>query len=262
MTAPAASSLAAAERILPLLDLTSLNEGETEADILALCRRASTPHGPVAAVCLWPRWVSVARRALSMLPSAKRIKVATVVNFPHGTTAVDSVCAEVDQALRDGADEIDLVFPYRALMAGDTQTGFEMVSRCRQRLDGQALKVILETGELAQPELIRRAAGIAIEAGADFLKTSTGKVPVNATLDSARLLLEAIRHSGATVGFKAAGGIRTTVEAAAYLSLADELLGPDWARPGCFRFGASSLLDDLLQTLDGKTPATSAGTGY
>ncbi|MGY6587641.1 MAG: deoxyribose-phosphate aldolase [Wenzhouxiangella sp.] len=262
MTAPAASSLAAAERILPLLDLTSLNEGETEADILALCRRACTPHGPVAAVCLWPRWVSLASRTLSMSPSGKTIKVATVVNFPHGATDVDWMCAEVDLALRDGADEIDLVFPYRALMAGDTQTGFEMVSLCRQRLEGQALKVILETGELAQPELIRQASGIAIEAGADFLKTSTGKVPVNATLDAARELLKAIKDSGASVGFKAAGGIRTTAEAAAYLSLADELLGPDWARPGCFRFGASSLLDDLLETLGGNTPATSAGPGY
>ena len=252
MTAPADSSLAVAERILPLLDLTSLNEGETEADILALCRRACTPHGPVAAVCLWPRWVSLARRALSMLPSGKTIKLATVVNFPHGATAVDVVCAEVDQALRDGADEIDLVFPYRALMAGDAQTGFEMASRCRQRLNGQALKVILETGELAQPALIRQAAQIAVEAGADFLKTSTGKVPVNATLDSARLLLEVIQSNDRSVGLKIAGGIRTLAEARAYLGVADELMGSDWVNPTHFRFGASSLLGDLLVALNGE----------
>lgn len=262
MTEHASPTAAAARRILPLLDLTSLNEGESEADILALCRRACTPVGSVAAVCLWPRWVKMARRALDDLPAGQSVKLATVVNFPAGTASVAAVCGEIDQALAAGADEIDLVFPYRALMTGDAEAGFEMVHRCRQRLDGQPLKVILETGELDQPDLIRQAAEIAIEAGADFLKTSTGKVPVNATLDSARLLLEAIRASGRDVGFKAAGGIRTTAEASAYLALADTLMGPDWVGPACFRFGASGLLDDLLHTLGGGAGTPPTGATY
>ncbi|TVQ40671.1 MAG: deoxyribose-phosphate aldolase [Wenzhouxiangella sp.] len=247
-----------ARMALPLLDLTSLNESDSAADIAALCARAATPAGPVAALCVWPRHVSVARQGLLRVDLQDRVKVATVINFPTGANAPDAVVSELEAALASGADEIDLVFPYRALMAGDKQAGYRLVSRCRQALDAHCLKVILETGELKDPLLIRAASEIAIEAGADFIKTSTGKVTVNATLEAARIMLQAIADSGRAVGFKAAGGIRTTAEAGAYLDLAADLLGEHWLRPERFRFGASSLLDDLLQTLGlGSGPAGS-----
>ncbi len=238
-----------ARQILPLLDLTSLNDTDTDADILRLCARAGTQAGTVAAVCVAPIHVAVARQGLARTRLQDRVKVATVVNFPGGEDSVENVLDEARSAVTSGADEIDLVFPYRALMAGDERAGYRLISRCRQALTGYTLKVILETGELKDPGLIRTASEIAISAGADFLKTSTGKVAVNATPEAATIMMEAIRDSTRPVGFKAAGGIRTASEAAVYLDLAADLLGESWLRPERFRFGASGLLDDLLRTL-------------
>lgn len=256
-----ASTLPETARLaLSLLDLTSLNETDTAVDILRLCQRANTAFAHVAAVCVWPRHVTVACRGLAEQSLQGKVKVATVINFPEGTAPVDQVLAELESAIASGADEIDLVFPYRALIAGDALTGKQMLGRVRQGLDGQCLKVILETGELGDEPLIRSASQIAIDAGADFLKTSTGKVKCNATLAVARVMLEAIRDSGRPVGFKAAGGIRSTAEAAAYLDLAADILGPEWLRPERFRFGASSLLDELLRTL-GAEPESAPGDG-
>ncbi len=238
-----------ARRILPLVDLTSLNETDTERDILRLCTRAGTPAGNVAAVCVAPEYVAVARQGLGRGHLQDKVRVATVINFPHGDGETEAIAEDIRAAITSGADEIDLVFPYPALMAGDERAGHELVSRCRQILSGYTLKVILETGELKDPELIRTAAEIAISAGADFLKTSTGKVAVNATPEAAMVMMETIRDSARPVGFKAAGGIRTTAEAAVYLDLAADILGPAWLRPERFRIGASSLLDDLLRLL-------------
>lgn len=238
-----------ARRVLPLLDLTSLNASDTDADILRLCARAGTAAGTVAAVCVAPQHVAIARQGLARSGLQDRVKVATVINFPAGDTPVDEVIEEARTAVTSGADEIDLVFPYRALMAGDERSGYQVVSGCRQALSGYILKVILETGELKDPGLIRTASEIAISAGADFLKTSTGKVAVNATPEAAAIMMQAIRDSGRPVGFKAAGGIRSTAEAGVYLDMALQLLGPSWLRPERFRFGASSLLDELLRTL-------------
>lgn len=238
-----------ARRILPLLDLTRLNDGDSDSHIHRLCARASTPAGTVAAVCVWPGFVAAARQGLARAQLQNQVKVAAVANFPDGDEDLEHVLEEVNSAVTSGADEIDLVFPYRALMAGDERAGYQLVSRCRQSLTGYTLKVILETGELKDAGLIRTAAEIAISAGADFLKTSTGKVEVNATPDAAMIMMEAIRDSTRPVGFKAAGGIRTIAEASAYLDLASDILGESWLRPERFRFGASSLLDDLLHTL-------------
>jgi len=239
----------AARRTLPLVDLTRLEAGDEDADIKALCRRARTPCGPVAAVCVYPRFIATALRALENEGLAGRVRVATVVNFPHGQDGTESVVEAIDSALANGADEIDLVFPWRALVGGDAETGRDRVLAARRACGDHVLKVILETGELAEPALIRQAAEIAIDAGADFLKTSTGKVPVNATPEAARILLEAIRDSGRDVGCKVSGGIRTTGQAREYLELAAEIMGREWIGPEHFRFGASGLLDDLLLTL-------------
>ncbi|MDW5378281.1 deoxyribose-phosphate aldolase [Halomonas sp. HP20-15] len=239
-----------ARRALALMDLTSLNDDDNEERINALCRQAATPAGHPAAVCIYPRFIATARQALAEAGLSGRVRIATVTNFPHGAADVAAAEAETRQAIEAGADEVDVVFPYRALMAGDEATGRQLVEACRTACGERCLKVIIESGELADAALIRRASRIAIEAGADFIKTSTGKVAVNATLEAAEIMLTAIRDSGREVGFKAAGGVRSADDAAHYLDLAARLLGDAWITPGHFRFGASSLLGDLLETLD------------
>jgi deoxyribose-phosphate aldolase len=245
-----------AKRALPLLDLTNLNDPCAEQDIVELCGRAATPHGDVAALCIWPRFVGLARGRVK--PS---IRVATVVNFPHGHADAEGAVRETNGALEAGADEIDMVMPYRALMDGQAATAAKVVRACRRAVPrGRPLKVILETGELQSRGAILLASQIALDEGADFLKTSTGKIAINATPFAAEIMLGAIRRGGFTAGFKAAGGIRATVDAGIYLALADRIIGPGWAKPATFRFGASGVLTDLLAVLDGKaTPASGAG---
>jgi deoxyribose-phosphate aldolase len=190
------------------------------------------------------------------------VKIATVVNFPGGDMEVADVAAEAREAIADGADEIDLVIPYRAFLAGNEQAVTDMVAAIRAECTGTVLlKTILETGELKDTSLIRRASELAIDAGSDFIKTSTGKVAVNATLEAADIMLRAIRASGRKVGFKPAGGIGSVSDAALYLSLAETIMAPDWAMPSTFRFGASSLLDDILNVLAGGESKT-ASSGY
>ncbi|MFD2197303.1 deoxyribose-phosphate aldolase, partial [Halomonas beimenensis] len=215
----------AARQALSLMDLTSLNDDDTDASIEALCQRAKTPVGTPAAVCVYPRFIVPARRALTAHRLNGTVKIATVTNFPHGHDDVMAAARETREAVASGADEVDVVFPYRALMAGDEAVGRELVEMCKAACGDATLKVILETGELEDPALIRRAAELAVEGGADFLKTSTGKVAVNATLEAAETLLEVIRDSGRDVGFKAAGGVRTAEDAQAYLQLAERVMG-------------------------------------
>ena len=239
----------AARLALSLLDLTSLNDDDTDRGIESRCRRARTPAGTPAAVCVYPAFVTTAQRTLKALDLAGKVRVATVTNFPHGGDDIMAVARESREAVAAGADEVDVVFPWRTLLAGDEETGRELVACCHQACGDATLKVILETGELKDPALIRRAAELAIEGGADFLKTSTGKVAVNATLEATEILLEAIKASGRDVGIKVAGGVRTTEDAQAYLALAERVMGTNWITPGHFRFGASDLFDDLLVAL-------------
>ncbi len=252
---------AAARQALSLMDLTSLNDDDTEASIIALCRAADTRFGTPAAVCIYPRFIGVARQALNERGISGRVSIATVTNFPHGHDDIELAVRETRAAVAAGADEVDLVFPWRALLAGNEQLGLMLVRACRAACGEATLKVIIESGELQEPRVIRRAAELAIEGGADFIKTSTGKVPVNATLASADVMLRAIRDSGQDVGFKAAGGVRTAEDAQQYLRLAANVMGADWINPRHFRFGASSLLDNLLQTL-GEGDARAQETGY
>lgn len=245
-----------AQRALGLVDLTDLNDDSNEAAIDDLCARAQTSFGPVAAICIWPRLIAHAKQQLI----GAGIPIATVVNFPGGTDSVARVTADTLQAVADGADEIDLVIPYRALLAGDMDAVVTMVEAIRSATSGKALlKTILETGELKDPKLMRSASDLAIAGGADFIKTSTGKVAVNATLESAQIMLQAIADSGKSVGFKPAGGIKTTEDCGAYLDLADGILGKDWATSKTFRFGASSVLGDLLAALEGTKATPSKG---
>ncbi|MCF8160174.1 MAG: deoxyribose-phosphate aldolase [Polaromonas sp.] len=234
---------------LACLDLTSLGDADTEADSAALCQRAQSPFGPVAAVCVWPRLVAFAK---AQLPAT--IAVAAVANFPHGGADIDAAVLDALQIVQAGAQEVDVVLPYRSLMAGDERVTAELLVAVRRACPGLLLKVILETGELKTPTLIERACQLSLDAGADFLKTSTGKTSVSATLEAARILLGAIAASPAArkrVGFKASGGIRTVAEAAAYLALTQELLGAQALTPLRFRIGASSLLNDIEAVLSG-----------
>ncbi|WP_084367898.1 deoxyribose-phosphate aldolase [Rhizobium sp. RU36D] len=248
-----------AARALSLLDLTNLKDDCTPEAIEALCARAHTAFGSTAAICIWPRFVAQAR---ALLGQGSAVRIATVVNFPSGDLDIDTVVAETRQAVADGADDIDLVIPYRALMQGDEAAVTAMVAAVREACPAPlVLKTILETGELKDVSLIRRASELAIAAGADFIKTSTGKVAVNATLEAADIMLQAIRDSRGKVGFKPAGGISTVAEAALYLRLADTIMGEDWVMPSTFRFGASGLLDDVLGILSGAKPLAQA-SGY
>ncbi|MCI0509309.1 deoxyribose-phosphate aldolase [Chromohalobacter marismortui] len=249
-----------ARQALALMDLTSLNDDDDSARIQALCRRADTPVGHPAALCLYPAFIEDAQRELDALGLIQRVRIATVTNFPDGAPNAERAARETRLAVAAGADEVDVVFPYRALLDGAPDVGRLLVEACREACGGATLKVILETGELQDPTLIRQAAEIAIAAGADFIKTSTGKVAVNATLEAAEIMLETIRDSGRDVGFKAAGGIRTSEDAKAYLELAARIMGEAWISPAHFRFGASGLLDALLATLEvGETKAPQEG---
>lgn len=238
---------------LSLMDLTTLNENDTDEKVIALCQQANTEFGTPAAVCVYPRFVPIARKTLKA-EGIEQVKIATVTNFPHGNADIEIAVAETKAAVAYGADEVDVVFPYKALIAGDEQVGFELVKQTKAvcQANNVLLKVIIETGELQTEGLIRKASEIAIRSGADFIKTSTGKVPVNATLESARIMLETIRDLGVQdrVGFKAAGGVKTAEEAAQYLELANSILGKEWVNSSHFRFGASSLLANLLATLN------------
>lgn len=235
-----------ARRLISLTDLTSLNETD-DADVvrtLALLAR-SAPVKP-AAVCIWPRGIPVALDVLR----GTGIAVCAVANFPNGTASIDGAVAETAAAVAAGAAEVDVVFPYRALMAGDTRTGSRLVRGCREACAQRALlKVILETGQLASAENIRSAAEIAVEGGAHFLKTSTGKTQPAATPEAAAVLCDVIAVAGRddrSIGFKASGGIRTIDDALVYLTLYERRFGQGSAAPANFRIGASALFKELL----------------
>lgn len=245
-----AEDLAApARRMIPLIDLTSLNDDDDDLRIAKLCAAATTPYGAVAAVCIYGRFVVAAKRHLAGSP----VRVASVANFPAGTASTAETVKEVRRLIADGADEVDVVIPYVRFLAGENGPARDLLAACREACGrGTTLKAILETGAYGEDRArIAAAAELAIAGGADFIKTSTGKIAVGATPLAAGCILEAIRKSGAPVGFKASGGIRDAGQAASYLALADRIMGPAWARPQTFRFGVSRLLDDLVARLKG-----------
>ncbi|WP_087021926.1 deoxyribose-phosphate aldolase [Thaumasiovibrio subtropicus] len=251
---------AAALRALKLMDLTTLNDDDTDQKVIDLCHAANSPAGATAAICIYPRFIPIAKKTLRE-QGTPEVKIATVTNFPHGNDDIEIAVAETKAAVAYGADEVDVVFPYRALMAGNEDVGFELVKQCKAACGDITLKVIIETGELKEEALIRKASEISIHAGADFIKTSTGKVPVNATPEYAEIMLTVIKEMGVAdrVGFKPAGGVRTAEDAAQYLAMADQILGDSWVDANHYRFGASSLLANLLHTLGEGEKAAEGG---
>ena len=239
-----------ARRAIEMIDLTDLSDDHSPDGIDGLCARARA-HG-TAAVCVWPEFVATCASQLA----GSGVRVATVVNFPSGDGEVADVVSTTQDALADGADDVDLVLPYRAFLAGDLDTATAMVRAVAAEVAApRILKVILESGAYGDGDQVRAAAALAIEAGADFVKTSTGKIPAGASLEAARAMLDAVASSGRPVGLKPSGGIRTYDEAMAYIDLADSVMGDGWATPATFRFGASGLLDALLAELGDHDPS-------
>jgi deoxyribose-phosphate aldolase len=251
------SKLWALDLAIRCMDLTTLEGADTPGKVAALCAKAVRPKPgddtipPVAAVCIYPSLVPVAVAHLG----GSGVRVASVATaFPSGQTFADVKVAEVREAVAAGADEVDMVIDRSAFLAGDHEKVYEEIRAVREACGAAHLKVILETGELGSYDSVRRASILAMAAGADFVKTSTGKIQPPATLPVSLVMMEAIRdfdrETGRPVGFKPAGGIRTAKQAIAYLVALWETLGQDWMTPDRFRLGASGLLNDVLMQVD------------
>jgi len=248
-----ASKLWALDLAIRMIDLTTLEGRDTPGKVRALCAKAKRPDPAdptapmVAAVCVYPDLAHVAAAELK----GSGVHVASVATaFPSGRTSLEVKLADVKYAVSAGADEVDMVIDRGAFLAGDYQLVFDEIAAVKQACGDAHLKVILETGELVTLDNVRRASWLAMLAGADFIKTSTGKVTPAATLPVTLVMLEAVRDFREShdrqVGVKPAGGIRTAKDAIRYLVLVNETAGEDWLDPSWFRFGASSLLNDLL----------------
>lgn len=276
----------AARTALACMDLTSLGEADTPMVVGELVARSLSRAGAPAALCVWPRFVRqvaagvgalhgtdvhdahalelrTGRRAGSEGSSVPR--VAAVANFPGGDQPLAQVLSQVRGIVADGGHEVDLVLDWRVLRSGDAdavERAASSVRAVRQACRGARLKLIIESGELKEPGLIDWASRIGLNEGVDFLKTSTGKTPVGATPEAARVMLQAIaaHPRGALVGFKASGGVRTVRDAMVYIDLVAQILGPQALVPARFRIGASALLDDVLAVL-ARVSAADGGDG-
>ena len=251
------SKLWALDLALRCCDLTTLEGVDSPGKIRQLASKAMRPHPSnpsiphVAALCIYPRLVPVAAEALR----GSGVKVASVATaFPSGQAPLEVRLQEIKEAVAAGADEIDIVISRGAFLAGDTAAVFEEVVLSKEAAGDAHVKTILETGELGSYDRIREASLVAMAAGSDFIKTSTGKISPAATLPAALVMAEAIRdfvdHTDRKVGLKVAGGIRKAKDAIRYLVIVHETLGEGWLSPKLFRIGASSLVNDLLMQID------------
>lgn len=250
------SKLAALKLALSMVDLTTLEARDTPGKVRQLCIKAMHPHDsvsgipPVAAVCVYPNLVRVAKETLK----GSKVKVAAVSTaFPSGMSKRKVKIEETKWAVGEGADEIDMVISRGKFLEGDYHFVFDEIASVKEACGNAHLKVILETGELSTLDNVRRASDLAMEAGADFIKTSTGKIQPAATLPVTIVMLEAIRdfyyRTGKKIGMKPAGGIATSKIAFNYLVVLRETLGEDWLNADMFRFGASALANDLLMQI-------------
>ena len=265
-----AAKLAGLKMVTSMMDLTTLEGKDTPGKVAYLCRKAlqpaelkyNVPH--CAAVCIYPNMVRYARRFLGNDSPVQVASVAT--GFPSGQFPLRTRLDEVRRAVSDGADEIDMVIDRQAFLAGDHARVFDEIAAIKQACGPAHLKVILETGELVTYDNVRFASRIAMEAGADFIKTSTGKVQPAATLPVTLVMFEAIRdyyfETGIRIGMKPAGGIRTAKQSLAYLVMLKETLGDDWLTPDLFRFGASTLLNDVLMQIAKTAEGRYQGADY
>lgn len=265
----ASAKVAGIRLAIACMDLTTLEGKDSEGRVRSLCAKAvrPAPHldgiPSVAAVCVYPSLVAVAKDALS----GTSVKVASVAtSFPSGLSSLDVRLADTRAAIEAGADEIDMVIDRGAFLSGRYRQVFDEIVAVKNVCGDIHLKVILETGELGSYDNVRSASDLALEAGADVIKTSTGKVGTNATFPVAVTMCEAIRdyarRTGRRAGLKVAGGVRTTKQALTYLVIVKETLGDGWLTPDLFRIGASSLLDDLLMQYEKEQTGHYAGPDY
>ena len=263
------SKLWALDLAIRMVDLTTLEGKDTPGKIRALAGKARHPDPTdptipsVAALCVYPNMIATAKQALA----GSTVKVASVATyFPSGQTSLAVKLEDVRSAVALGADEIDMVIDRGGFLAGEYARVYDEIVTVKQACGDAHLKVILETGELETYDNVRRASVLAMAAGADFIKTSTGKVQPASTLPVTLVMLEAIRdfyaQTGRAVGMKPAGGIRTAKEAISYLTVLYETLGPDWMTPDRFRFGASSLLNDILMQIRKERTGRYSGGDY
>ena len=263
------AKLWALDMAIRMTDLTTLEGADTPGKVRALCSKALRPDPadatapPVAAVCLYPDLIGVAVEALA----GSGVHIASVATaFPSGRASLSTKLADVGEAVAAGADEIDMVIDRGAFLSGRYGQVLEEIVAVKQACGAAHLKVILETGELATLDNARRASWLAMLGGADFIKTSTGKVPRASTTSTILVMLEAVRDfagaTGTAVGVKAAGGIRTAKDAIRYLVIVNETAGANWLTPDRFRFGASSLLNDLLMQRQKQRTGAYAGPDY
>ena len=265
----ASAKVAGIKLAISCVDLTTLEGKDSEGRVRSLCAKAAQPAPnlpgvpSVAAVCVYPNLVRAAKESLA----GTSVKVASVATaFPSGLSSLDVKLADTQAAIDNGADEIDMVIDRGAFLSGKEQQVFDEIVAVKRVCADVHLKVILETGELGTYDAIRRASDLALEAGADVIKTSTGKVGTNATFPTALLMCEAIRdfarRTGERRGLKVAGGVRNTKIALAYLVIVKETLGDAWLTPDLFRIGASSLLDDMLMQYEKELTGHYAGADY
>ncbi len=250
------AKLQALHLTLSMIDLTTLEGADSEGKVRQLCAKALQLHAAlpdlphVAAVCVYPALVGVAKRALE----GSGIRVASVATgFPAGQAPLEIRLMEVQKAVEAGADEVDMVISRGRFLAGDFGWTGDEIASVKEACGDAHLKVILETGELGTLDAIRRASDLAMRSGADFIKTSTGKIRPAATMPVVLVMLEAIRdhylRTGQRIGMKPAGGISTAKDAIRHLVMVRETLGQDWLDPGLYRFGASSLANDVLRQI-------------
>jgi len=234
------------QQLVKLLDLTRLtDDDQSDAVVQWLAQQASAPFSP-AALCVYPQFLAPTSQFIRQ--QAWSAKLATVVNFPSGDMPAELVVAEIELALAQGADEIDCVLPYRQLLAGDYASVKTFLAQIRQACRDSCLKVIIESGELITPQQIIKATELVIESGADFVKSSTGKVPIGITSDAARMMLTVIAAADRPVGFKASGGVRTVAQALELVVMYEQITGK-LAQPALMRIGASTLFGEINQLL-------------
>ena len=264
------AKLAGLKMAVAMMDLTTLEGKDTPGKVAYLCRKALQPADakynvpPCAAVCVYPNMVKYSRKFLGDNSPVHVASVATA--FPSGQYPLRTKLEEVRRVVADGADEVDMVINRGAFLAGDHAKVYDEIAATREACGPAHLKVILETGELITYDNVRLASEIAMHAGADFIKTSTGKVSPAATMPVTLVMLEAIRDyffaTGIRIGMKPAGGIRNSKQALAYLVMVKETLGDDWLTPNLFRFGASTLVNDVLMQITKSVDGNYQGADY
>jgi deoxyribose-phosphate aldolase len=263
-----AAKVAGLKLTVSMIDLTTLEGKDTPGKVVAMCQKARWPHEredipSCAAVCVYPNLVPAAKKALE----GSTVKVASVATaFPSGLSPLDVKLADTRRAVELGADEVDMVIDRGAMLMHEYDKVFDEIAAIKDACGEAHLKVILETGELGTYDVVRKASQIAMLAGADFIKTSTGKITPAATPPVTLVMLEAIRDyfykTGKRIGMKPAGGIRTAKQALHYLVMVKETLGDAWLTPDMFRFGASVLLNDVLMQLEKERTGVYQGTDY